>query len=71
VGGVVKERETLELVDTDDDGKATGFVCRFFRLGDALEAEEEGQAKGDQSEPTSCGANGHVSGVFFLTRSKS
>jgi len=71
VGGVVKWRETLELVDTDDDDKATGFVYRFFRLGDALEAEEVGEAKGDSNEPASCGANGHVSGVFFLSRSKS
>jgi uncharacterized protein YecT (DUF1311 family) len=71
VGGVVKAQQTLELVDTDDNDKPTGFVYRFSRLGDALEADEEGQAKGDQTEPTSCGANGHVSGVFFLTRPKS
>jgi uncharacterized protein YecT (DUF1311 family) len=71
VGGVVKAQQDLELVDTDSDDKATGFVYRFHRLGDGLEAEEEGQAKGDQSEPASCGANGHVSGVFFLTRPKS
>jgi uncharacterized protein YecT (DUF1311 family) len=71
VGGVVRAQQDLELVDTDSEGKATGFIYRFNRLGDALEAEEEGQAKGDQSEPASCGANGHVSGVFFLTRSKS
>src|ERR1700677_917141 len=71
VGGVAKAQQTLELVDTDDNDKPTGFVYRFSRLGDALEADEEGQAKGDQTEPTSCGANGHVSGVFFLTRPKS
>jgi len=71
VGGVVKAQRILELVDTDDHDKATGFVYRFYRLGDALEAEEAGEAKADQSEPTSCGANGHVSGVFFLTRPKS
>ncbi|HEY5204784.1 MAG TPA: lysozyme inhibitor LprI family protein [Roseiarcus sp.] len=71
VGGVVKTRQDLELVDRDSDDRATGLVYRFRRLGDALEAEESGQAKGDQSEPASCGANGHVSGVFFLTRPKS
>jgi len=71
VGGVVKARQDLELVDTDSDDKATGFVYRFHRLGDALETEESGEAKGDQSEPASCGVNGHVSGVFFLSRSKS
>jgi uncharacterized protein YecT (DUF1311 family) len=71
VGGVVKAQKILELVDTDSDGKATGFVYRFYRLGDALEAEEAGEAKGDSTEPASCGANGHVSGVFFLTRPKS
>jgi uncharacterized protein YecT (DUF1311 family) len=71
VGGMVKAQQDLELVDTDRDGKATGFVYRFHRLGDALEAEEAGEAKGDSTEPASCGANGHVSGVFFLTRPKS
>ena len=71
VGGVVKARQDLELVDTDSDDKATGFVYRFHRLGDALETEKSGEAKGDQSEPASCGVNGHVSGVFFLSRSKS
>jgi uncharacterized protein YecT (DUF1311 family) len=71
VGGVVKAQQDLELVDIDSDDKATGFVYRFHRLGDALEAEEGGEAKGDITEPASCGANGHVSGVFFLTRSKS
>jgi uncharacterized protein YecT (DUF1311 family) len=70
-GGVVKTRSDLELVDTDSDDKATGFVYRFHRLGDALEAEEAGEAKGDSNEPASCRANGHVSGVFFLSRSKS
>jgi uncharacterized protein YecT (DUF1311 family) len=68
VGGVVQAQQDLELVDADSEGKATGFVYRFHRLGDALEAEEEGQASGDSTEPASCGANGHVSGVFFLTR---
>ena len=68
VGGVVKAQQDLELVDADSQGKATGFVYRFHRLGDALEAEEEGQASADSTEPASCGANGHVSGVFFLTR---
>jgi uncharacterized protein YecT (DUF1311 family) len=71
VGGVLKAQKVLELVDTDNDEKPTGFAYRFHRLGDALEAEEAGEAKGDQSGPASCGANGHVSGVFFLTRSKS
>jgi uncharacterized protein YecT (DUF1311 family) len=71
VGGVVKAQEVLELIDTDSDDKATGSVYRFYRLGDALEADESGEATGDQSEPASCGANGHVSGVFFLSRSKS
>ena len=71
VGGVVKARQDLELVDTDSDDKATGFVYRFHRLGDALETEESGEAKGDQSEPASCGVDGHLSGVFFLSRSKS
>jgi uncharacterized protein YecT (DUF1311 family) len=71
VGGVVKARQDLELVDTDNDEKPTGLVYRFRRLGDALEAEEAGEAKGDSNEPASCGANGHVSGVFFLSRSKS
>jgi uncharacterized protein YecT (DUF1311 family) len=71
VGGVVKAQQDLELVDTDSDDKSTGFVYRFHRLGDALEAEEAGEAKGDSTEPASCGANGHMSGVFFLSRSKS
>jgi uncharacterized protein YecT (DUF1311 family) len=71
VGGVVKAQQDLELVDTDSDDRATGFVYRFHRLGDALEAEEAGEAKGDSTEPASCGANGHVSGVFFLSRPKS
>jgi hypothetical protein len=67
VGGVAKVQKVLQLIDTDSDDKATGFVYRFHRLGDALEAE----AKAALSEPASCGANGHVSGVFFLTRPKS
>jgi len=71
VGGVVKARQDLELVDTDSDDKATGFVYRFHRLGDALETEKSGEAKDDQSEPASCGVDGHLSGVFFLSRSKS
>ncbi len=71
VGGMVKAQQDLELVDTDSDDKATGFVYRFHRLGDALEAEEAGEAKGGSNEPASCGVNGHVSGVFFLSRSKS
>jgi uncharacterized protein YecT (DUF1311 family) len=71
VGGVVKRQQVLELVDTDSDDKPTGFVYRFHRLGDALEADESGEAKGDSTEPASCGVNGHVSGVFFLTRPKS
>jgi uncharacterized protein YecT (DUF1311 family) len=71
VGGGVKAQNILELVDADSDGKATGFVYRFYRLGDALAADESGEAKGDSIEPASCGANGHVSGVFFLTRPKS
>jgi uncharacterized protein YecT (DUF1311 family) len=70
VGGVVKAQKILELVDTDSDGKATGFVFRFYRLGDALEADESGEATGNQSEPASCRVNGHVSGVFFMTRPK-
>lgn len=71
VGGTVKAQKVLELVDTDDNGKATGLVYRFRRVGDALEAEESGEARGDPTEPASCGANGHVSGTFFLTRLKS
>ena len=71
VGGVVKAQQDLELVDADSGGKPTGFVYRFHRLGDALEAEESGEAKSDSNEPASCGVNGHVSGVFFLSRSKS
>jgi uncharacterized protein YecT (DUF1311 family) len=71
VGGVVKAQKVLELVDTDDNDKPTGFVFSFRRLGDALEAEEAGEAKGDLTQPPSCGANGHVSGVFFLARPKS
>jgi hypothetical protein len=70
VGGVVKAQQDLELVDTESDDQATGFVFHFHRLGDALEADEAGEAKGDLSEPASCGATGHVSGVFFLTRPK-
>jgi hypothetical protein len=71
VGGVVKVEKALELVDTDNDDKPTGLIYRFRRLGDALEAVEAGVAKTDQNGPASCGANGHVSGVFFLTRPKS
>jgi uncharacterized protein YecT (DUF1311 family) len=71
VGGTVKAQKILELADTDSSGKRTGLVYRFTRLGDALEADEAGEAKGDSSEPASCGVNGHVSGVFFLTRPKS
>ena len=71
VGGTVKAQNVLVLVDTDDNGKATGLVYRFRRVGDALEAEESGEARGDPTEPASCGANGHVSGTFFLTRLKS
>ena len=71
VGGVVKAQKDLELLDTDSDDKAPGFVYRFHRLGDALEAEEAGEAKGDANEPASCGVDGHVSGAFFLSRSKS
>ena len=70
VGGVVKTQPDLKLVDRDSDDKPTGFVYRFRRLGDALQAEQVGETKGDLSEPASCGANGHVSGVFFLTRPK-
>ena len=47
VGGSVKSQKILELVDTDSDDKPTGFVYRFRRLGDALEADESGEAKGE------------------------
>jgi uncharacterized protein YecT (DUF1311 family) len=71
VGGVVRAQNALELIDADDNDKPTGFVYRFRRLGDALMAEEAGEGKGGLTQPPSCGANGHVSGAFFLTRPKS
>ena len=71
VGGVVKAQQDLELVDTDSDDKATGFVYRFHRLGDALEAEEAGEANGDLKRAGVMRGQRHVSGVFFLTRPKS
>src|SRR6202046_2015518 len=51
VGGVVKARQDLELVDTDSDDKATGFVYRFHRLCAAIRTAGAGGAKGGQSGP--------------------
>lgn len=70
VGGMVEKRRKLKLVDTDENGKPTGLVFYFQRAGDALTAEETGQSTGERAESPSCGANGHVFGVFFLTTRK-
>jgi uncharacterized protein YecT (DUF1311 family) len=67
IGGTVKVRKDLRLVDTDDNDKPTGFIFTFSRVGDALVVEQSGTGKGDMSEPPSCGANGHADGIFFLT----
>jgi uncharacterized protein YecT (DUF1311 family) len=67
VDDTVKAAGQLKLVESDDDDKPTGFVYYFYRGGDALIAEETGEARGDAVGPASCGANGHVDGVFFLT----
>ena len=53
MGGVVKAPTDLELVNTDSDDKATGFVFHFHRLGDALEAEQADEAKDSSDEPAS------------------
>ena len=66
IGGTVKVRKELRLVDTDDNDKPTGFVFTFRRDGDALVAEQSGTGKDGVSEPPSCGANGHADGNFFL-----
>lgn len=70
ISGTVKMRKDLRLVDTDDSDKPTGFVSTFLRVGDALIVEQSGAGKSDNSEPSSCGANGHVDGTFFLTEKK-
>ncbi|UDL91465.1 hypothetical protein LGH82_09570 [Mesorhizobium sp. PAMC28654] len=70
ISGTAKMRNDLRLVDTDDSDKPTGFVFTFLRVGDALIVEQSGAGKGDNSEPSSCGANGHVDGTFFLTEKK-
>lgn len=70
VGGIVKAGAELRLVDTDENDKPTGFVFNFRRLGDLLAAAQRGTGKDDSNQPPSCGANGHVDGVFFLTRAK-
>ena len=70
VGGIVKAGAELRLVDTDDNDKPTGFVFTFRRVGDSLAAVQSGSGKDDGNQPPSCGANGHVDGVFFLTRAK-
>lgn len=67
IGGMVPVRKQLQLVDTDDNEKPTGFVFTFRRDGDQLIVEQSGSGKDDMSEPPSCGANGHVDGNFFLT----
>jgi len=67
IGGTVKIRKDLRLVDTDDNNKPTGFSFTFRHSGDALVVEQSGTGKGDMTEPPSCGANGHADGTFFLT----
>jgi len=67
VGGTVKAGKSLQLVDTDDNDKPTGFVFTFRRSGDALVVEQNGAGKDGASEPPSCGANGHADGTFFLS----
>ncbi|WP_027057646.1 lysozyme inhibitor LprI family protein [Mesorhizobium loti] len=66
ISGTVKAGKSLRLVDTDDNDKPTGFVFTFRRDGDALVVEQSGTGKDGNSEPPSCGANGHVDGTFFL-----
>jgi uncharacterized protein YecT (DUF1311 family) len=70
IGGTVKIRKDLGLVDTDDNDKPTGFVFTFRRDGDVLTVAQSGTGKDGSSEPPSCGANGHVDGAFFLTEKK-
>jgi uncharacterized protein YecT (DUF1311 family) len=67
IDGTVKAGKDLRLVDTDDNDKPTGFVFTFRRNGDALVVEQSGTGKDGNSEPPSCGANGHADGIFFLT----
>ena len=70
IGGTVKVRKNLRLVDTDDNDKPTGFVFTFRRDGDALVVEQSGTGKDGMSEPPSCGANGHADGNFFLSEKR-
>jgi hypothetical protein len=42
-----------------------GFVFTFRRNGDALEQSSTGKER--DSELSSCGANGHADGTFFLS----
>lgn len=67
IGGTVKVRNELRLVDTDDNNKPTGFSFTFRHSGDALVVEQSGEGKNGLTEPPSCGANGHADGTFFLT----
>jgi uncharacterized protein YecT (DUF1311 family) len=68
--GTVKAAEPLVFVDIGENDKRTGFVYFFRQGGDALVMEEGGKGKGDGEELPSCGANGHASGTFFLTKQK-
>ena len=70
ISGTVKIRKEPRLVDTDDNDKPTGFVFAFLREGDALFVEQSGTGKDGNSQPPSCGANGHLDGTFFLTEKK-
>jgi len=67
IGGTVKIRKDLRLVDTDDNNKPTGFSFTFRHSGDALVVEQNGEGKDGLTEPPTCGANGHADGTFFLT----
>ena len=66
-GGSAAAGKELRLVDLDDNDKATGFVFTFSRDGDTLIASQSGSTKDGGSTPETCGANGHIDGVFFLT----
>ncbi|WP_181183642.1 MULTISPECIES: lysozyme inhibitor LprI family protein [unclassified Mesorhizobium] len=70
IGGTVKLRNELRLVDTDDDNKPTGFSFTFRHSGDALVVEQSGDGKDGRTQPPSCGANGHADGTFFLTEQR-
>lgn len=67
ISGEVPARKQLRLVDTGDDDKPTGFLFTFQRDGEVLAVEQSGSGKDGVTEPPSCGANGHVDGIFFLT----